>query len=305
MPQAKKAFVLMPFRQPYDSYYAAIFRPALEAAGYTVSRADDLFTSRPIMLDIQNAIRDADVLLCEMSERNPNVFYELGRGHAIGKPAILVSRTTDDIPFDLRHIRVIVYDSQLAGWEARLLDGIAAAARSIAESVETWPPPLASQAPPESPVRSRHLVPPMSDWVPAQTATDLLIIGINLNLVLRFSDFFAAKLRAGGRLRLVIADPRDPHLVEIIGRGVVERPYVQPDFSSSLATVANLRQDLPGEKRTLLDLRVIDYVPSLSFQVLDGRASHGCILIELAPNRISVPERPHFILRADNRAHQD
>jgi hypothetical protein len=257
------------------------------------------------MLDIQNAIREADLLLCEMSERNPNVFYELGLAHAIGKPAILVSRTTDDIPFDLRHIRVIVYDSQLARWEVRLREGIAAAARSIAESAEAWPPPLAFPAPPESPVRSRNVLPPMPDWAPAQTAEDLLIIGINLNLVLRFTGFFAAKLRAGGSLRLVIADPRDPHLVEIIGRGVVERPHVQPDFASSLATLAGLRQDLPDEKKSLLDLRVVDYVPTLSFQVLDGRASHGWILIELAPNRISVPERPHFILRADNPAHQD
>jgi hypothetical protein len=44
-----------------------------------------------------------------MSERNPNVFYELGLAHAIGKPAILVAKTEEDIPFDLRHVRVIVY----------------------------------------------------------------------------------------------------------------------------------------------------------------------------------------------------
>ena len=34
----KKAFVVMPFKQPYDSYYPAIFKPALEAAGYDVTR---------------------------------------------------------------------------------------------------------------------------------------------------------------------------------------------------------------------------------------------------------------------------
>jgi hypothetical protein len=37
-----KAFVLMPFREPYNSYYPAIFKPALQAAGYDeVSRSDD------------------------------------------------------------------------------------------------------------------------------------------------------------------------------------------------------------------------------------------------------------------------
>src|SRR5215470_16813722 len=95
MAGAKKAFILMPFSPPFDSYYPQIFKPALEAAGYTVSRADDIFTPQPIMLDIQQSIVEADLILCEMSGRNPNVFYELGLAHAIGKPAILISRKHD------------------------------------------------------------------------------------------------------------------------------------------------------------------------------------------------------------------
>ncbi|MCK4430865.1 MAG: hypothetical protein KAW19_06135 [Candidatus Aminicenantes bacterium] len=141
----KKAFVLMPFRLPFNSYYPAIFKPALEAAGYTVTRADDLFTPRPIMLDIQKSILEADLLLCEMSDRNPNVFYELGLAHAIGKPAILISRKEDDIPFDLRHLRVILYDYTEAGWESKLRDNIKAAAQAVATSDEIWPPPLIAQ----------------------------------------------------------------------------------------------------------------------------------------------------------------
>lgn len=139
----------MPFKEPYNSYYPAIFRPALEAAGYNVSRADDVFTPRPIMLDIQESIIDADLILCEMSERNPNVFYELGLSHAIGKPVILVSRQEEDIPFDLRHIRVIVYDYSRAGWEAKLRESITAAATAITDTTEIWPPPLTAS-------RNRH-----------------------------------------------------------------------------------------------------------------------------------------------------
>jgi len=142
MTGTKKAFVLMPFRQPYDFYYTAIFKPALEVASYGVSRADDLFTPRPIMLDIQKSILEADLILCEMSERNPNVFYELGLAHAIGKPAILVSRKEEDIPFDFRHIRIIVYDYSLAGWENKLRQDITAAAQAVTESSEVWPPPM-------------------------------------------------------------------------------------------------------------------------------------------------------------------
>lgn len=94
------------------------------------------------MLDIQKAIVEADLILCEMSERNPNVFYELGLSHAIGRPAILVSRKEEDIPFDLRQVRVVVYDYRRPGWEAKLRDSITAAAKAVTDDTEIWPPPL-------------------------------------------------------------------------------------------------------------------------------------------------------------------
>lgn len=141
---SRKAFILMPFKEPYEAYYTEIFKPALKAAAYSVSRADDVFTPRPIMLDIQRSILGANLILCEMSERNPNVFYELGLAHAIGKPVILVSRKEEDIPFDLRHIRVIIYDCSRPGWDVKLKDSIIRSAESVKDSNEIWPPSLIS-----------------------------------------------------------------------------------------------------------------------------------------------------------------
>ena len=71
------------------------------------------------MLDIQQSIAEAKLILCDMSERNPNVFYELGLAHAIGKPAILMARKEDDIPFDLRHVQVNIYDYTFPGSEEK------------------------------------------------------------------------------------------------------------------------------------------------------------------------------------------
>ena len=138
----KKAFVLMPFKQPFDSYFSEIFRPALESAGYAVGRADDLYAPHPIMLDVQESILGADLLLCEMSGRNPNVFYELGLAHAIGKPVILVSRDDGDIPFDLRHVRVLTYQPELPRWDVMLRDKIMHAAQQALTGSSVWPPPL-------------------------------------------------------------------------------------------------------------------------------------------------------------------
>lgn len=137
-----KAFVLMPFKQPFDSYYSAIFRPALESRGFEVHRGDDIYTPRPVMLDIQESIMASDIVLCEMTGRNPNVFYELGLAHAAGKPAILLTANEEDIPFDLRHVRVICYETQMAGWEDRLRRSIENAAAAAIQSDNRWPPPL-------------------------------------------------------------------------------------------------------------------------------------------------------------------
>jgi hypothetical protein len=143
----RKAFVLMPFKEPFNSYYPAIYRPALEDAGFDVTRADDLFTPQPVMLDIQNSILNAEVILCDMSDRNPNVFYELGLAHAIGKPVVLISRKKDDIPFDLRHIRVILYDYTVAGWEATLRKAVTSATKAALGVQDIWPPPLIPTGP--------------------------------------------------------------------------------------------------------------------------------------------------------------
>lgn len=134
----------MPFKEPYNSYYHEIYLPALRESGYRVSRADDMFTPHPVMNDVRQGIIDADLILCEMTERNPNVFYELGLAHAIGKPAILISRKEEDIPFDLRHIRYFTYDRTRTNWAEKLKASIIRAAGEVTGSEEIWPPPLLS-----------------------------------------------------------------------------------------------------------------------------------------------------------------
>lgn len=53
------------------------------------------------------------------------MFYELGLSHALEKPVILVSSNQEDVPFDLRHIRVILYDQTDPFWGQKLIDKIA------------------------------------------------------------------------------------------------------------------------------------------------------------------------------------
>lgn len=109
-------FVLMPFGGWGDRYFRDIFDPAIRAASFEPVRGDDLFATGSVIEQIAEQIDRASVLVAELTGRNPNVFYELGIAHARAKPVILISASIDDVPFDLRHLRVIVYDIRDPKW---------------------------------------------------------------------------------------------------------------------------------------------------------------------------------------------
>lgn len=123
----------MPFGPPHDRYFNNIFAPAVVEAGLEPVRADSLFRSTPIVGDIWRLTREATVLLADLTGKNANVFYELGLAHAIGKPVILVSSSIDDVPFDLRALRVLIYDKDDESWGANLQGNIV---RALAETLE-------------------------------------------------------------------------------------------------------------------------------------------------------------------------
>ena len=89
-------------------------------------RADtEIFGAGKIMDQVWSGISAAKVLVAELTTRNPNVFYELGLAHALKKPVVLISSNEADVPFDLKHIRVIYYDMADPFWGTKLLDKVA------------------------------------------------------------------------------------------------------------------------------------------------------------------------------------
>lgn len=116
--------VLMPFGHPYDDYYDLIFAPAAAAAGLSPVRADEIYGVGAIIDDIMGAITNARVLIAELSDRNPNVLYEVGAAHALNKSVVLVSHRMDDVPFDVRHLRFVTYDTTGVGWDKKLQNRI-------------------------------------------------------------------------------------------------------------------------------------------------------------------------------------
>ena len=104
-------FVLSPFEEPFDTIYKDHIKPTVEGiTGLGCLRADDIYDNRPIIEDIWRYTNEARILIAELTGRNPNVFYETGIAHTVGKEVILITQAMDDVPFDLKHLRCIAYE---------------------------------------------------------------------------------------------------------------------------------------------------------------------------------------------------
>ncbi|HAS6194976.1 TPA: hypothetical protein I7169_22275 [Vibrio vulnificus] len=130
----KSCFVIMPFAEPFETYFKRIIKPAIDESDLYTARGDSLFRSTHIMDDIWNSIKDASLVVAELTGKNPNVYYELGLAHALKKPAILIASNIDDVPFDLRPLRVLVYDKNDPDWGMQLKENISNAIKETLSS---------------------------------------------------------------------------------------------------------------------------------------------------------------------------
>lgn len=116
-------FVLTPFHPKHRDDFDAIASVCRDL-GLTAQRGDEEYVSGDIFPHILRSIVRARVVVANVDGRNPNVFYELGIAHALGKPTVLISRTPTDVPFDIRTKRLVLY-SDPAELRERLRDELA------------------------------------------------------------------------------------------------------------------------------------------------------------------------------------
>jgi hypothetical protein len=110
-------FIAMPFTDELQPIFEDIVKPTVEENNLKCIRADDFFHPKPIMDDIWQSIERSRFILADLTSKNPNVFYEVGIAHALGKEVVLISQSLEDVPFDLRHIRCIIYSNTHRGVE--------------------------------------------------------------------------------------------------------------------------------------------------------------------------------------------
>jgi hypothetical protein len=105
-------FCLLPFHDDFMRVYEEAVSPAAVASGLRSLHAGQIFDNREIMEDIWESICVARVVVADVTNRNPNVFYELGICHTLGKEVIVITQQPEDVPFDIRHRRFIHYGPQ-------------------------------------------------------------------------------------------------------------------------------------------------------------------------------------------------
>lgn len=127
-------FTIMPYGDWFDVYYNEIYTPAIEEAGLVSKRADDLYRPSSIVHDIWQYTKECQIVLADLTGKNPNVLYELGLAHAIAKPVILIVEKMEDIPYDLRALRIIEYDKNAHNWGFLLKKKIINAVKEVIHS---------------------------------------------------------------------------------------------------------------------------------------------------------------------------
>jgi hypothetical protein len=110
----KSCFVISPIgedgsetRKRADTIMEYIIVPAVKECGYEATRADQIAEPGMITSQVIQRIIDDEVVVADLTGRNPNVFYELAIRHAIRKPFIQIIREGEQIPFDVSNTRTI------------------------------------------------------------------------------------------------------------------------------------------------------------------------------------------------------
>ena len=121
----KTCFVICPIGSPdsetrrrSDDLLDFIIQPVLKDLNVEVKRADLIGAPGDITVQIITELNKSDLIIADLTDKNPNVFYELAICHALKKPVIHFIKKGDGVPFDLQQNRVVSYDTT----DLRMLD---------------------------------------------------------------------------------------------------------------------------------------------------------------------------------------
>ena len=110
--EKNRCFVIMPFKEELDCIYGLI-KQGLNKAGFICNRVDEIVGATPIINKILTEILRSRYIIADLTDCNPNVFYELGIAHSFKEaPNIIILKQQGvKVPFDITHLTYIEYDA--------------------------------------------------------------------------------------------------------------------------------------------------------------------------------------------------
>jgi uridine kinase len=114
-PVERKCFVVMSFMRDLDLVYERAIKRAVEDEGLVCVRMDDDTLPKNIPTRIIRELIEADLVIADLTEPSPNVYYELGIAHTLGNKTIIISQQLDLLPFDIRSESTLGYSNTKEG----------------------------------------------------------------------------------------------------------------------------------------------------------------------------------------------
>ena len=107
-----QVFLIMPFNEEWSNTTYSILKDSVEENGLELIRADEIFSPGSIIQDIWKLINESGLVIADISVHNPNVFYELGIAHTIGKKVLMIKKEgSEKSPFDIGFWRYFEYET--------------------------------------------------------------------------------------------------------------------------------------------------------------------------------------------------
>lgn len=153
----------MPFEEELRDVYISGIKQTLEDLGWNCHRSDEKFDAPEIVCTICKNSQEASLILADLTGKNPNVFLEVGLAFGLEKYVVFLSQNPEDIPFDTRTFRTIVYDP-------RELPSLKSNIRSLIESIK-----IPSRLPKESIFESKWAKLKKIKGVPSEPVMELFI----------------------------------------------------------------------------------------------------------------------------------
>lgn len=105
--EKKKVFMIMPFKDEYFKVFQILSDEYKDK--FEFFHAATIENQRDIFYDVMEGIYTADVIIAELTEKNANIYYELGIAHTLGKKVIVITQNINELPFDIKNYRAQEY----------------------------------------------------------------------------------------------------------------------------------------------------------------------------------------------------